>query len=70
MIDNAACHPPNREVRLPMAQLIQRRVFACLTIGQAAEILGLSTSSADRHWAYARACLRGEFAGRDAPAVD
>ena len=48
------------------AELVQLRVFAGLTLGQAAEILGLSTSTADRYWAYARAWLRVEIAGRDA----
>ena len=52
------------------AQLVQLRVFAGLTVVQAAEILGLSKSTADRYWAYARAWLRVEIAGRDAPAVD
>jgi RNA polymerase sigma factor (TIGR02999 family) len=47
------------------AQLVQLRVFAGLTVGQAAEVLGLSPSSADRCWAYARAWLRVEIAGRD-----
>jgi len=49
------------------AQLVQLRVFAGLTLAEAAEILGLSTSTADRYWAYARAWLRVEIAGRDAP---
>jgi RNA polymerase sigma factor (TIGR02999 family) len=48
------------------AQLVQLRVFAGLTLAQAAEILGLSTSTADRYWAYARAWLRVEIAGSDA----
>jgi RNA polymerase sigma factor (TIGR02999 family) len=52
------------------AQLVQLRVFAGLTVVQAAEILGLSKSTADRYWAYARAWLRVEIAGRDAPTVD
>jgi RNA polymerase sigma factor (TIGR02999 family) len=49
------------------AQLVQLRVFAGLTLAEAAEILDLSTSTADRYWAYARAWLRVEIAGRDAP---
>ena len=49
------------------AELVQLRVFAGLTLAQAAEILGLSTSTADRYWAYARAWLRVEIAGRDRP---
>jgi RNA polymerase sigma factor (TIGR02999 family) len=48
------------------AQLVQLRVFAGLTLAEAAEILGLSTATADRYWAYARAWLRVEIAGRDA----
>jgi RNA polymerase sigma factor (TIGR02999 family) len=48
------------------AELVQLRVFAGLTLAQAAEVLGLSTSTADRYWAYARAWLRIEIAGRDA----
>ena len=50
------------------AELVQLRVFAGLTNEQAAEILGISTSTADRYWAYARAWLRVEIAGRDSPA--
>jgi RNA polymerase sigma factor (TIGR02999 family) len=49
------------------AQLVQLRVFAGLTVVQAAEILGLSKSTVDRSWAYARAWLGVEIAGRDAP---
>jgi RNA polymerase sigma factor (TIGR02999 family) len=49
------------------AQLVQLRVFAGLTLAEAAEILGLSTSTGDRYWAYARAWLRVEIAGRDEP---
>jgi RNA polymerase sigma factor (TIGR02999 family) len=39
------------------AQLVQLRYFAGLTIEQAAEALDISRSTADRHWAYARAWL-------------
>jgi len=49
------------------AQLVQLRVFAGLTLAEAAEILGLSTSTADRYWAYARAWLRVEMAGDATP---
>jgi RNA polymerase sigma factor (TIGR02999 family) len=44
------------------AQLVQLRVFAGLTLAEAAEILGLSASTADRYWAYARAWHRVEIA--------
>lgn len=49
------------------AQLVQLRVFAGLTLADAAEVLGLSTATADRYWAYARAWLRVEIADGDAP---
>jgi RNA polymerase sigma factor (TIGR02999 family) len=35
------------------ARLVERRYFAGLTGDQAAEILGISPSTADRHWVYA-----------------
>jgi RNA polymerase sigma factor (TIGR02999 family) len=44
------------------ARLIELRYFAGLTGDQAAEILGISPSSADRHWLFARAWLRREIA--------
>jgi RNA polymerase sigma factor (TIGR02999 family) len=40
------------------AELVKLRYFAGLTADQAAEVLGLSASTADRHWAYARAWLK------------
>jgi RNA polymerase sigma factor (TIGR02999 family) len=39
------------------AQIVKLRYFAGLTIPQAAEALGISTSTVDRSWAYARAWL-------------
>jgi RNA polymerase sigma factor (TIGR02999 family) len=39
------------------AQIVKLRYFAGLTIPQIAEALGISTSTADRSWAYARAWL-------------
>jgi RNA polymerase sigma factor (TIGR02999 family) len=47
-------------------RLIELRYFAGLTGDQAAEILGISPSSADRHWVFARAWLRREIAGGQA----
>jgi RNA polymerase sigma factor (TIGR02999 family) len=38
-------------------ELVKLRFFAGLTISQAAKALGISTSTADRHWVYARAWL-------------
>jgi len=46
------------------AQLVELRYFAGLTGDQAAEVLGISSSTADRHWAYARAWLQAEVRGR------
>jgi RNA polymerase sigma factor (TIGR02999 family) len=40
------------------AQLIQLRYFGGLSIEDAAEVVGLSRSSAYEHWAYARVRLR------------
>jgi RNA polymerase sigma factor (TIGR02999 family) len=39
------------------ANLVKLRYFAGLTVGQAAELLGISRATADRYWAYARAWL-------------
>jgi RNA polymerase sigma factor (TIGR02999 family) len=39
------------------AELVKLRFFAGLTIEQVAQALEISTSTADRHWAYARAWL-------------
>ena len=43
------------------ARLVELRYFAGLTGAQAAEIIGISTSAADRHWVFARAWLRREL---------
>jgi RNA polymerase sigma factor (TIGR02999 family) len=48
------------------ARLTELRYFAGLTGEQAAEILGISPSSADRHWVFARAWLRREIAAGQA----
>lgn len=45
--------------------LVKLRFFAGMTIVQAAESLGISTSTADRHWSYARAWLFRRIADRD-----
>jgi RNA polymerase sigma factor (TIGR02999 family) len=39
------------------ATLVQLRYFGGLSIPEAAEVLGISPRTADRHWAYARAWL-------------
>ena len=45
------------------AELVKLRFFAGLTVPQAAQALGISSSTADNHWAYARAWLRVEMTG-------
>jgi RNA polymerase sigma factor (TIGR02999 family) len=44
------------------AKLVKLRYFAGLTVNEAAEVLGVSTSTVDRHWTYARAWLFRELA--------
>ena len=43
------------------ARLVQLRYFAGLTVDEAAEVLGISPATADRHWAYARVWLMREL---------
>jgi len=43
------------------AQLVKLRFFAGLTLRQAAAVQGISLTTADRHWAYARAWLYDEL---------
>lgn len=43
------------------AELVKLRYFAGLTGEQAAQLLGISQSTADRYWAYARSWLRLEI---------
>jgi RNA polymerase sigma factor (TIGR02999 family) len=42
-------------------KLVKLRYFAGLALDQAAAALGVSTATAYRHWAYARAWLRSEL---------
>lgn len=45
------------------ARLVELRYFIGLTSDQAADVLGISASTADRHWAYARAWLQTAVRG-------
>jgi RNA polymerase sigma factor (TIGR02999 family) len=48
------------------AQFVKLRYFAGLSVEEAAEVVGLSRSTAGEHWAYARAWLRRRLrAARD-----
>jgi RNA polymerase sigma factor (TIGR02999 family) len=46
------------------AELVKLRCFAGLTNKEAAKVLEISASTADRHWTYARAWLFREIEGR------
>jgi RNA polymerase sigma factor (TIGR02999 family) len=66
------CHAPTEEVmavhealdalaaedRLA-AEVVKLRYFVGLTVSEIAEALGISPRSADRHWSFARAWLKG-----------
>ncbi len=43
------------------AELVKLRYFAHLTLAEAADALGFSAATADRHWKYARAWLSREL---------
>jgi RNA polymerase sigma factor (TIGR02999 family) len=49
------------------ADLVKLRYFAGLTISEASKVLGISTSTADRYWTYARAWLYREIAPEGEP---
>jgi RNA polymerase sigma factor (TIGR02999 family) len=51
------------ELQPDKAELVKLRYFAGLTLEEAAEALGISRSTADRHWAYARAWLFRQMNG-------
>jgi RNA polymerase sigma factor (TIGR02999 family) len=58
-LEQFALHEPIK------AKLVELRFFGGLTLGQAAECLDISLSTADRAWRYARAWLYDAMAGAD-----
>lgn len=58
-VDDALSRLATREPEI--AKLVELRFFAGLTLEEAARALGLSSRTAYRHWAYARAWLRREL---------
>ncbi len=54
----AAQHPRN-------AELVKLRCFAGLRLGEAADILGISRATANRHWAFSKAWLYRELSDND-----
>lgn len=75
LVDQAAREPDTELLALDVAlaklaehdpqkaKLVELRYFGGLTGDQAAAVLGISPTTADRHWAYARAWLRTEVRG-------
>jgi RNA polymerase sigma factor (sigma-70 family) len=54
----------------PKAELLKMRYFGGLTIPEAAQALGISVSTANRHWAYACVWLQEALAaGRSSTAL-
>jgi DNA-directed RNA polymerase specialized sigma24 family protein len=51
------------------ARLVNLRYFGGLTHEEAAEAIGVSVSTADRHWAYARAWLYRRMRARESEPV-
>jgi RNA polymerase sigma factor (TIGR02999 family) len=56
-LDRLAQESPER------AELVKLRFFAGLTTAEAAEILGVSVATAERHWVFAKAWLYAELDG-------
>jgi RNA polymerase sigma factor (TIGR02999 family) len=54
-------------VDLPAAAIVKLRVFAGMTVDEAAALQGISTRTAKRNWAYARAWLGRELATKASP---
>jgi RNA polymerase sigma factor (TIGR02999 family) len=57
VVDQLAHHDP------PSADLVKLHVFAGFTLEQAAEVLGISSRTAYRNWAYARAWMFRRLGG-------
>jgi RNA polymerase sigma factor (TIGR02999 family) len=49
------------------AQLVKLRLFTGLTLGEAADTLGISRRTADRYWAFARSWLYDALSQDDKP---
>jgi RNA polymerase sigma factor (TIGR02999 family) len=49
------------------AELVKLRFFAGLTMAEAAQALGVSLTTAERHWTYARTWLYAELSDAAAP---
>jgi RNA polymerase sigma factor (TIGR02999 family) len=56
-----------QQVDPPKAELVKLRYFGGLTIPEAAQVLGISITTANRYWAFARAWLHEELATDKGP---
>jgi RNA polymerase sigma factor (TIGR02999 family) len=63
-LERFAAHDPVK------AKLVELKFFAGLTLEQAADCLGISLSTADRGWKYARAWLYAAMAAADSETSD
>ena len=50
--------------------LVKLRLFTGLTLGEAADTLGLSRRTADRYWAFARSWLYDALSQEEKPAQE
>lgn len=60
-VDEALTRLAGREPK--KAELVKLRYFAGLSLKDAASVLGISSTTADRYWAYAKAWLHAEITG-------
>jgi RNA polymerase sigma factor (TIGR02999 family) len=60
-LDGLAAHDPRK------AELIKLRYFVGLSLGEAAQVLGVSEPTAKRDWAYARAWMYRAIQSTDKP---
>ena len=49
------------------AEIVKLRYFAGLTVPQAAKAMGISVTSAERYWRFAKAWLLAEISGNPSP---
>jgi hypothetical protein len=49
------------------AELVKLRLFTGLSLGEAADTLGIARRTADRYWAFARSWLYDTLSQKDGP---
>ena len=59
-VDHALARLESRDPE--KARIVELRFFGGLTVGETAEVLGVSTPTVKRHWSYAKAWLAREIA--------